>query len=509
MNKEQSNKKQWLPLWISLSMIAGMIIGFSMRDQFPSTPFFSFEKKSIIGEIETLIKRKYVDDVDLKKINDSAIQTMLSILDPHSIHIPASDLESVNDDIHGQFVGVGVEFTTIQDTTNIIGLIPNGSAEKVGLQIGDKIIEADGKSLVGLNEDSIRSKIKGTENSYVTLTINRMGDIKKFKIRRTRISISSIDAGYMIGKDIGYIKISQFTTETYREFMETLTGLKKQGMVKLILDLRGNTGGVLNEAVEIADEFLSGDKLITYTEGKHEPKKEYRCKREGQFENGELVLLSNEESASASEILLGAMQDWDRAEIIGHRSFGKGLVQEQYDLSDKSALRLTVARYYTPVGRCIQRSYANGKEAYYEDQKKVTNTNSKVFLSSKGKKLYDGGGIEPDQSIHRDTTLDQVYEKLYEKDLNVSNLAYFIFTSMKKESPNSGFQKLPSDWQNKLPDSVTAMIASFKPNEVQAIAQQMEASLTLFEKGTEAYQKSLNLYDPVVKSALLRLSAKP
>jgi carboxyl-terminal processing protease len=506
MNKEQNTQKQWLPLWISISMIAGMLIGFSMRDQFPSTSFFSFEKKSVLGEIEALIKKKYVDEVDLKSINDSAIQTILAKLDPHSVHIPAQDLESVNDDIHGQFVGVGIEFISILDTTNIVRLIPGGSAEKNGLKIGDQIIEADGKSLIGLKEDSIRSKIKGAEKSNITLTIKRLGELQKIRLPRTRISINSIEADYMINKEVGYIKLAQFTTETYREFMTSLTELKKQGMVNLILDLRGNTGGVLDEAVEIADEFLSGDKLITYTEGKHLPKKEYRCKREGQFENGDLILLCDEESASASEILLGALQDWDRAKILGTRSFGKGLVQEQYELSDNSALRLTVARYFTPIGRCIQRSYANGKAAYYMNETSDSTNKKRVFLSSKGKKLYDGGGIEPDIKIDQDSLFSQTYDALYEKGIQISRLAYITYLSQKKSGTTVSKVGLSNNWINTLPDSISTIISSMKPEIIQIITQNVEANISRMEEGVSAYQKTLNRYDPVVKAAVLSLT---
>jgi carboxyl-terminal processing protease len=503
MNKEQNTQKQWLPLWISISIIAGMIIGFSMRDQFPATSIFSFEKKSVLGEIEALIKKKYVDEVDLKSINDSAIQTILAKLDPHSVHIPAKDLESVNDDIHGQFVGVGIEFLSIRDTTNIVRLIPGGSAEKNGLEIGDQIIKADEKSLIGLDEDSIRSKIKGAERSSITLTIRRSGELKKIKLPRTRISINSIEADYMINKEVGYIKIAQFTTETYREFMTSLTDLKKQGMTNLILDLRGNTGGVLDEAVEIADEFLSGDKLITYTQGKHQPKKEYRCKREGQFENGELILLCDDESASASEILLGALQDWDRAKILGTRSFGKGLVQEQYELSDNSALRLTVARYFTPIGRCIQRSYANGNAAYYMKERNDSNYKNKVFLSSKGKKLYDGGGIEPDVKIEQDSLSSQAYNALYEKGIQISRLAYITYQSQKKSGSSVSKVGLSNNWINTLPDSISTIISAMRPEIIQIITQNVEANISRMEEGVSAYQKTLNLFDPVVKAAVL------
>jgi carboxyl-terminal processing protease len=288
--------------------------------------------------------------------------------------------------------------------------------------------------------------------------------------------------------------------------MTSLTGLKKQGMANLILDLRGNTGGVLDEAVEIADEFLSGDKLITYTEGKHQPKKEYRCKREGQFENGELILLCDEESASASEILLGALQDWDRAKIFGTRSFGKGLVQEQYELSDNSALRLTVARYFTPIGRCIQRSYANGKAAYYMNEPSDSSVKKKVFLSSKGKKLYDGGGIEPDIKIEQDSLFSKTYEALYDKGIQLSELAYITYLSQKKSGTKISKIRLENDWIQTLPDSISSQISALKPELIQVISHNVEANIVRMEDGVSKYQQTLNRYDPVIKAAVLSLT---
>jgi carboxyl-terminal processing protease len=247
-------------------------------------------------------------------------------------------------------------------------------------------------------------------------------------IKRDMIPIPSVDAAYMIDSTIGYIRLNKFSQQTYREFMLSLESLKKEGMKKLVFDLRGNGGGVLDEAVEIADEFLDGDKLITYTVGKHVAKKEYRCRREGQFEKGALVVLADEGTASASEVIIGALQDWDRATVIGRRTFGKGLVQDQFDLSDKSALRLTIARYYTPIGRSIQRSYANGGKAYYEEINErfhrnfnpdsIKNDSSKLYKTAAGKKVFGGGGITPDYYIPADTAgMNLLIARIYGKGL--------------------------------------------------------------------------------------------
>jgi carboxyl-terminal processing protease len=401
-------------------MIIGMLIGYSIRSAIPGKKFFSLDKAHTLEEVISLIENKYVDDVELKALNDTAIDALLGKLDPHSVYIPAAELQSVNDDIAGVFFGIGVEFNIIEDTINVINVVPNGPSEKAGLITGDKFLIINDTAVAGkkITTEKIKSLLRGDLNTNVTIALLRGVQQKRFTIIRGMIPVSSVDAAYIIQNDIGYIRLNKFSQVTYREFMQAIEKLKKQGLQKLILDLRGNGGGVLDEATAIADEFLSGDKLITYTEGKHFPKKEYRCKKEGLFETGALFVLSDEGTASASEILIGALQDWDRATVIGRRSFGKGLVQEQYDLNDGSALRLTIARYYTPIGRSIQRPYSNGDKAYYEEIANrfhdgevvsidsVKNDTTKIFKTPKGKILYGGGGISPDVFVALDTNND-------------------------------------------------------------------------------------------------------
>lgn len=410
MNKEKI--KIWLPLFLSLSMIAGMFAGYKIKDSIPGRNFFSSETRKPIQEILELIESKYVDTVDLNKLTDSAIQTILQKLDPHSIFIPAAELEDINSEINGSFFGIGIEFDMYHDTLHVVHVLDNGPAKKAGILKGDLIVKANNQNIAGkkLNSDEVRKIIRGNKGSVLNLSIIRNNLKIVLSVARDYVPMPSIDASYMIDNNTGFIRINKFSTQTYREFMTALTELKKKGLEKLILDLRDNGGGVLDEAVEIADEFLEGDKLITYTEGIHTSKKEYRCRRKGQFEKGKLIVLSNEGSASASEILMAALQEWDRATIIGRRSFGKGLVQEQFDLSDRSALRLTIARYYTPLGRSIQRSYANGERAYYEEieNRMISDTasnpiNIKVFTTASGKKLYGEGGISPDFYIAIDS----------------------------------------------------------------------------------------------------------
>lgn len=440
-----NNKKLqvWLPLLFAITMIMGIFIGFKMRDEIPGKPFFYREKQLPIQEILNLINNKYVDTVNLEALSDTAVNALLAKLDPHSVYIPASELDAVNEDIAGSFYGIGIEFTILNDTLNVVNVLKDGPSAKAGLQVGDRLLKANGHPIAGkkINTDSIRVLLRGERGTQVEIELLRGTQVKKIPVTRDMIPVSSVDASYMIDSITGYIRLNKFSQQTYREFMISLEALKKQGLKKLILDLRGNGGGVLEEAVEIADEFLSDDKLITYTVGQHFPKKEYRCRRVGQFETGELVVLADEGTASASEVLIGALQDWDRASIVGRRSFGKGLVQDQFDLSDKSALRLTVARYYTPVGRNIQRPYSNGGKAYYEEIEhrftdgesfsadSIKYDSSKMFRTAAGKKIFGGGGITPDYFVPADTgKLGLVLHKIYAKGL-LADYGYKFFIS--------------------------------------------------------------------------------
>jgi carboxyl-terminal processing protease len=523
-----SNKKLniWLPLMFSVVMILGMLLGYKMRDGIPGRKFFSTEKHSTLQEITDLLKSRYVDEIDAKKLTDTAIQAILSKLDPHSIYIPAKDLEQINDEIKGSFYGIGIEFNIIDDSLNIIHVVDAGPAAEAGLQTADIILKA-GNSIISGNKISterIRNMLRGPSESKIELTILRNGKQFKQKVNRGTIPIASLDAYYMLDKTTGYIKLNKFSSETYKEFMNALLSLKKLEMQNLVLDLRGNGGGVLDEATEIADEFLAGDKLITYTEGLHHQKKEYRCRREGQFEKGKLVILADEGSASASEILMGALQDWDRASIVGRRSFGKGLVQEQYDLSDRSALRLTVARYYTPIGRSIQRSYKNGSKSYFEDinhrftdgemisADSVKNDTTKIYKSQAGKKLFGGGGISPDFFVAIDTgkmgnislklytegTLEDFGYKYYKQHkqnlVEYKNAAQFIKTFMISESDWKYFEKFA------LQDSIS--LANINLQEKVYISSVLKSSIARQLFKSEGYFEAINEKDIYIKKAL-------
>jgi carboxyl-terminal processing protease len=408
----------WLPVMFSIVMIVGMLIGFKLKEQTGSSSFLKWNNKDDVQQVIDLVKSKYVDSVQLDSLNEVAINAILSKLDPHSVFIPLVKVTQINEEMMGSFQGIGVEYIIIDDTITISKVLPNGPSERAGLQIGDAIVAVnDTIQLTNktIKADDVRTYLRGKAGSTVRVSIFRNGQYKKVNIIRGNIPVKSVDAAYMVSDTIGYVHINRFAERTYEEFMQSMEALQKQGMKSLILDVRNNGGGLLQQAVKIADEFLDEDKLIVYTEGNKSAKEEYRCRKEGLFEKGKLIVVVNELSASASEVLSGALQDWDRATIVGRRTFGKGLVQQQFPLADGSALRLTTARYYTPLGRNIQKSYKEGKGKYeqelinrYHDgevmQADTIKPNGPSFKTLKGHIVYGGGGITPDVFVPLDTT---------------------------------------------------------------------------------------------------------
>jgi len=407
-------------LIFSLVMIVGMYFGYKLNEGagVGRKGFFSSNKRGSLQEALDLIYMKYVDSVRLDSLESHAIEELMSRLDPHSVYFPPVELKQANEDLAGNFEGIGVEFNVFKDTVNVVYVIANGPSDKAGLLIGDKILGVNETSLTSrsFTTEEIKDAIRGARGSKAVLRILRGNEQISVEVTRGTIPVPSIDAAYMISPGTAYIKLNKFTDNSYEEFMQAMEQLQKAGMENLVYDLRGNGGGFMNEAVEMADEFLDGDKLIVYTEGVNSRKREYRSRRPGLFEKGKLVILVDELSASASEVLAGALQDWDRGTIIGRRTFGKGLVQEQYGLSDGSAIRLTVARYYTPLGRSIQRPYEHGRKVYmdelwerysngellYADSNKFTN--GKKYETVGGRTVYGGGGIMPDIFVPLDTS---------------------------------------------------------------------------------------------------------
>jgi carboxyl-terminal processing protease len=412
-----------MPLYFALILALGVGIGyyFTFNANFSAkqTAFTKQVGGTKINNLLDYIELQYVDTVNRTQLENKTITSMLKSLDPHSDFIPASEFTAVNEPLEGNFDGVGIEFNIINDTVRVINPIIGGPSEKLGIKAGDKIIKVDAKNLTGkkITNKDVFDKLRGKSGSVVNVTILRSGLTKPldYKITRGQIPLYSLDIAYLVKPGIGYMKISRFASTTYDEFLKAFNDLSKQGMTKLILDLRGNGGGFLKTAVELADEFLMKGLQIVYTEGKSHPKKTYNATSRGGFEKNEMVVLIDEGSASASEIVAGALQDNDRATIIGRRSFGKGLVQDQIDLPDGSAVRLTIARYYTPTGRCIQKPYTNGLDEYYNEEytryehgelynaDSIKVDKSKQYRTPGGKVVYGGGGIVPDIFVPLDS----------------------------------------------------------------------------------------------------------
>ena len=445
-NSSKEKWKVWTPLFFSLVLIVGMVLGFNLRDTLRNKRDIGtiVERNDRLEEIIDLVNEKYVDTINSNHLYKDAVSGILKSLDPHTVYIPAEDLQGVNDDLDGGFSGIGVEFSILRDTIGITSVIENGPASRAGIHTGDQLVKV-GDSIVagnGINSDRIIHLLKGKQRSkvLVTLRMPESNSLKEVPIIRDIIPIYSVDASLMLDNNTGYIKINRFSATTYKEFASALDVLKENGAKQMVVDLRENPGGYLDAANSIAGDFLGDNKLVVYTKGTHTIKTEYRANEEGAFTAGKLIVLVDEGSASASEILAGSIQDWDRGVIMGRRTYGKGLVQEQYEMPDGAALRLTIAKYYTPSGRCIQRSFANGKAAYREDYEKrfetgeligfdtTANTDTVKFYTSRNRVVYGGGGIKPDVYVPYDTNRisNVIIEALSSDELKIALWDYFI-----------------------------------------------------------------------------------
>ena len=415
------NKNRYMPLILAMCVIVGILIGTFYANHFSGNRLNVINSGSNkLSNLLHIIDDQYVDTININDVVEKAIPQILAELDPHSVYITAKDAEVASDDLKGSFYGIGIEFIINNDTISVQNVIAGGPAQKAGLLAGDKIVTIDGKPFVGkecTNEEAMH-RLKGPDKSTVTVGIKRYGskEVKNYTITRGEVKTKSISATYMLNEKTGYIRIKNFGENTYAEMLVSLAQLANDGFENLVIDLRDNTGGYLEAAVQMANEFLPKDRLIVYTQGRKSARQNYNSDGRGTYQHLPLVVLINENSASASEIFAGAMQDNDRATIVGRRSFGKGLVQQQIAFPDGSMVRLTIARYYTPSGRCIQKPYSAGETKDYEKDiveryqhgeffsKDSIKHEGPAYHTISGRTVYGGGGITPDIFIPEDTT---------------------------------------------------------------------------------------------------------
>ncbi len=418
----KNNNTRFIPFLLAICLIAGIAIGTFYANHFSGNKLGIINTSSNkLNALLRIINDQYVDTVNMGELVEEAMPQILSELDPHSSYIPAKDLEAVNADLKGSFSGIGIQFTIQNDTIHVNSVIQGGPSEKVGLMAGDRIVEVDDSAFVGkiVTNSEAMKRLKGEKGSKVKLGVYRPGekDLLHFTVIRGNIPVKSIDATYMINEKVGYIKVNKFGETTYPELLIALAKLNQKNCEGLIVDLRGNTGGYMAAAIQMVNEFLPNNRLIVYTQGRKSPREDYNSNGTGSNQKMPLVVLVDEGSASASEIFAGAIQDNDRGTIVGRRSFGKGLVQQPIEFSDGSAIRLTIARYYTPSGRCIQKPYEKGKESEYEldlltryehgeffSADSIKQDETEVYHTRLGRPVYGGGGIMPDIFVPQDTT---------------------------------------------------------------------------------------------------------
>lgn len=516
----------WLPLVVAACIALGIFIGGKLR--FHDTPeklFTTNSKKDKLNRLIDYIDFEYVDDVNTDSIVDITVNNILEKLDPHSVYIPKKDMQQETESMKGDFVGIGVSFYMYKDTLTVIRAIEGGPSVEAGIKAGDRILTANEDTIYGKNmrSEEIVSMLKGKPDTKVSLTIYRPDVDKNLKItvKRALVPIKSVDAYYMLTDSLGYIKVNRFAESTYREFKRALTELKNFGATQLVLDLRGNPGGYLGIAEQMADEFLEDNKLILFTKNKKGTIEKSFATRKGDFEKGEVFVLLDEKSASASEIVAGALQDNDKGTIIGRRSFGKGLVQREMPLPDGSAVRLTISRYYTPTGRSIQRSYEKGTETYYNDYYEryhngemksadsIKVADSLKFTTPKGKIVYGGGGIIPDVFVPLSASRE---EESLTYILESGFLSYYIFEQLEKN--RASFEAYDEDqFVNSYyveDEMVSSFIDHAQSNNLglnfgdyfELIRKYIKATLAEQLFGSNAYEKLKNRDDKTILKAV-------
>jgi len=494
-----SNYQIKLPLVLCIGLGAGVLIGASFGGKTLYTG--SRESTSKLQEVMSLIQQEYVDSPKTDELVDDAIQHMLGKLDPHSAYISAKDREQANEDLKGNFEGIGIEFSIFHDTIVVVSPLSGGPSEAIGLRPGDKIVKVDDKVVAGINisNSDVMKYLKGPKGSEVKVQIARKNvkELLSFTIIRDKIPQSSVDVAYMIDPEIGYIKVSRFSQTTFDEFKEALDKLKKKGMKKMVLDLQGNPGGYMNQAIDLADEFLPANEKVVFTKGKDSRyNTDALSTGKGDFEQGDLIVLVNEGSASASEILAGALQDNDRALVVGRRSFGKGLVQSPFDLNDGSELRLTISRYYTPSGRSIQKPY-NNMEEYAKDiaqrYKKgeffhadsIKFNDSLKYKTLNGRTVYGGGGIMPDYFVPLDTTLSSQYLNELFISNSIQEYTLYYADEHKDELLKMGFEEFYSHFV--VSDAmINSLVEIGKRNNVKPNYQELAKNKSIIQLHVKA-----------------------
>lgn len=521
---------RFVPLYVSLGVVLGILIGSFYANQY-SQKYLSIMNGSgnKLGDLLYIIDDQYVDRVDMNNLIEKALPQILKELDPHSVYISASEAETAMQGLNGSFSGIGVQFFLLDDTVRVVHVIPGGPAEGSGLHPGDRILSADGKPLTGrdITNDQVMKSLKGREGSNVSLKIRRNGVKGELGITVTRgeVPLNSVTASYMLNDTTGYIAIGNFGETTYAEFLAALAGLNTHDFRNLIIDLRGNLGGYMAPAIQIANEFLPKDRLIVYTEGRKSPREEYTSDGRGSYQSMPLIVLVDETSASASEILAGAIQDNDRGTIVGRRTFGKGLVQIPIEFSDGSMIRLTKARYYTPSGRCLQKPYTPGMEEDYEmdlvqrmehgeyySRDSIRTHGSKRYHTRIGRTVYGGGGIIPDEFVPMDTAGMTSYFKEAYSGGYINRFTYIFVDHNRKALARLGTIREVSKFlkRQNLPEAFARYA------ETQGLKRRnlmLEKSRKLFEHqlfqgiisdaySTEKALEFTNTFDPTVLKAL-------
>ncbi|MDT0690852.1 S41 family peptidase [Salegentibacter sp. F188] len=523
----KNKNKIYIPLLLGIACALGILLGAKLDFTSSDSLFSRNPKKQKLSRLIDYIDYEYVDDVNTDSIVDITVNKILENLDPHSVYIPSREYDHVSESMKGDFVGIGVSFHTVGDTIVVIQPLEGGPSERTGIKGGDRILYADGTPLFGKNisTDSVIKRLKGEEGSKVDLKVLRKGeeDLLTFKINRGKVPLKSVDAAYMLTDKLGYIKINRFSETTYDEFDKALEKLKREGAKEIALDLRNNPGGYLSEAINIADEFLEDDKLILFTKNKSGAIEETYAHRDGDFENGKIYVLINEGSASASEVVAGALQDNDIGTIVGRRSYGKGLVQREMELGDGSAVRLTIARYYTPTGRSIQKPYGEDNKTYYNDYMRryrngelqsadsIHVEDSLRYETPAGKIVYGGGGIIPDIFVPKDMEAEKEQYMLL---LNGGFMSRFIFDLMEQDRDYyNSLTKEQFDKQEIVDDQVIRDFIQYGKNQIPGINIQVNQYQSLLRQylkavmaqqlfGTNAFERIKNEGDRIIDKVI-------